>query len=284
MQKLFLSGAILYCTSSLAFAQADAGKIDCPSEISVPNAPPKYPAQELRDGIGGTVMLLIAIDACGRPLDITVQKSSKNINLDKAAMNAARSWKFPASAKIYQGIVPVRFTPDRLPGPESFNPPPPGDDSPPLVYNDAALEEDGGLGTMKGYIADDRPWEVDDFDSARKTIDQYCLLESKDEEAGMKSYATYGFSDFSFWWVFSDQHPMGPSVVRFRYFPVEHSGYMKVAYRCDSKRQGACDRLLALLEELPDQKMFAPPPAPPPPPAVAGKLLQSSEKEMLGCK
>ncbi|MBN4841748.1 energy transducer TonB, partial [Citrobacter braakii] len=56
--------------------------------------PPRYPPQELRQGVGGTVILVISIDAQGNVLDIQVEKSSRNRNLDRAAVEAARRWKF----------------------------------------------------------------------------------------------------------------------------------------------------------------------------------------------
>jgi periplasmic protein TonB len=79
-------------------------------------APPKYPAQELRDGIGGVVKLRVTIDANGSVLDIAIEKSSRNRNLDRAAMDAARKWRFNPGIKNGQKvggvvIVPVEFKP-----------------------------------------------------------------------------------------------------------------------------------------------------------------------------
>ena len=44
--------------------------------------------------------------------------------------------------------------------------------------------------------------------SAIKLIDQYCLLDSHEIEDGFKGYVTYGITDFSEWWVFSEDHSM----------------------------------------------------------------------------
>jgi len=79
-------------------------------------AQPKYPAQELRDGVGGMVRLRVTIDANGNVLNVVVDKSSRNRNLDRAAMEAARKWKFNPGLKNGQKvggdvIVPVNFTP-----------------------------------------------------------------------------------------------------------------------------------------------------------------------------
>ena len=78
--------------------------------------PPKYPAAEQRDGIGGTVRVKVSIDANGNVLEVSIEKTSRNRNLDRAAMEAARKWKF--NPKISGGrkvpgvvIVPVEFSP-----------------------------------------------------------------------------------------------------------------------------------------------------------------------------
>ena len=78
--------------------------------------PPRYPSQELRQGIGGMVMLLVTIDASGNVLDVKIEKSSRNRNLDRAAMDAARKWRF--NPGLRNGVkvggdvrVPVNFTP-----------------------------------------------------------------------------------------------------------------------------------------------------------------------------
>jgi len=77
---------------------------------------PKYPPEEQRRGIGGTVILVISIDANGNVLDVEVEKSSGNRNLDRAAMQAARKWRFNPEIKNGQKVpsrvrVPVEFNP-----------------------------------------------------------------------------------------------------------------------------------------------------------------------------
>ena len=80
--------------------------------------PPRYPSKELRDGIGGIVMLRVTIDAQGNVLDVQIQKSSRNRNLDRAAMDAARKWKFNPGMRGGQKVggdvlVPVNFSPPK---------------------------------------------------------------------------------------------------------------------------------------------------------------------------
>lgn len=78
--------------------------------------PPKYPPTEARQGVGGTVVLVITIDGQGNVLDVAVEKSSRNRNLDRAAMDAARKWKFNPEMQNGVGVqsrvrVPVDFVP-----------------------------------------------------------------------------------------------------------------------------------------------------------------------------
>ena len=91
-----------------------AGSID-PSSQRL--NPPDYPAAALRAGITGQVVLLVDIDAQGKVVNVRVEKSSRNRDLDRAAMDAPRRkhWHFhPGTEK---GVpvpstvrVPVDFT------------------------------------------------------------------------------------------------------------------------------------------------------------------------------
>jgi protein TonB len=76
--------------------------------------PPKYPPEEMRRGIEGTTVLIVSIDASGNVLDVEVEKSSGNRNLDRAAVQAARRWRFNPEVKNGQKVasrvrVPVDF-------------------------------------------------------------------------------------------------------------------------------------------------------------------------------
>mgnify|MGYP003616306966 FL=1 len=76
--------------------------------------PPKYPPEEQRRGIQGTTVLVVSIDASGGVLDVEVEKSSGNRNLDRAAVQAARRWRFNPEVRNGQKVasrvrVPVEF-------------------------------------------------------------------------------------------------------------------------------------------------------------------------------
>lgn len=67
---------------------------------------PSYPSAERNAGIEGTVSIKFLIGTDGSVEDITITSSSGNANLDNAAANACRKWRFTA-AKNSSG-QPVR--------------------------------------------------------------------------------------------------------------------------------------------------------------------------------
>ena len=68
-----------------------------PQPISTPA--PRYPAQALRRGEEGTVMVSARISADGVPSSVEVARSSGSRLLDRAAVDAVRRWRFrPAMA------------------------------------------------------------------------------------------------------------------------------------------------------------------------------------------
>ncbi|MXV07198.1 energy transducer TonB [Xanthomonas sp. LMG 9002] len=76
--------------------------------------PPKYPPAAFRSGAQGEVILIIDVDANGNVTNVAVEKSSRNRDLDRAAMEAARKWRFNAATANGQKTagrvrVPVNF-------------------------------------------------------------------------------------------------------------------------------------------------------------------------------
>ena len=76
--------------------------------------PPRYPPAALRAGITGQVVLHVSVDAEGLVTDVAVHRSSRNRDLDRAAIQAARTWRFnpavvdgrPVAGRVQ---VPVDF-------------------------------------------------------------------------------------------------------------------------------------------------------------------------------
>ena len=58
--------------------------------------PPDYPPAAARAGVTGQVVLLVDIDAQGNVINVRVEKSSRNRDLDRAAQEAPRKkkWRF----------------------------------------------------------------------------------------------------------------------------------------------------------------------------------------------
>lgn len=83
-----------------------------PQPVSMP--PPKYPARALRNGEQGTVMVSAEISAEGLPSSVGVARSSGSRDLDRAAVDAVKQWRFrpalvdgrPASGRVQ---VPISF-------------------------------------------------------------------------------------------------------------------------------------------------------------------------------
>lgn len=79
-------------------------------------SPPPYPRAELRSGIQGTVVLKVLVDTDGTPLEVVVQTSSGNRNLDKSAVqHVLKRWHFQPAMKDGHavqayGLVPIVFS------------------------------------------------------------------------------------------------------------------------------------------------------------------------------
>ncbi|RDZ29042.1 energy transducer TonB [Lysobacter silvisoli] len=83
------------------------------------NPPPSYPGEAVRNGLTGTVMLEILVGVDGKPLEVSVVKSSGHRVLDQAAKRVVLSrWTFQPALENGQpvqarGRVPIEFTLDR---------------------------------------------------------------------------------------------------------------------------------------------------------------------------
>jgi len=91
-----------------------------PVSLSTEYAPaPRYPAMSLRNGEEGTVLLLVKVDATGKPIDVTLKKSSGYRELDRSAIKQVlEKWRFHPA--MHQGLaipamalVPVNYKIDQ---------------------------------------------------------------------------------------------------------------------------------------------------------------------------
>jgi TonB family protein len=78
---------------------------------------PRYPSQALRDGIGGTVRIGFLYNRCGNVRDAWIATSSRNRDLDRAALNEVLKWQIdtttlPEGKNTGMAIAPITFMPE----------------------------------------------------------------------------------------------------------------------------------------------------------------------------
>jgi protein TonB len=76
--------------------------------------PPVYPTRALRDGTEGTALVLVHLGPDGVPTSTAIAQSSGSRDLDRAAMQAVRRWRFePAIADghpvVADVVIPIDF-------------------------------------------------------------------------------------------------------------------------------------------------------------------------------
>lgn len=84
--------------------------------LAVDTPPPDYPLALACAGQGGEVVLVLSLDAQGRPADIRMESSSRRPSLDASAIAAVRGWRFKPATNLGKPVasrlrVPVKFTP-----------------------------------------------------------------------------------------------------------------------------------------------------------------------------
>ena len=100
---------------------ADASsQIDSVVSATVPLRPvhmpkPVYPRAEQARGIQGEALVRVRVGLDGAPVQIRLERSSGNANLDRAALDAARKWRFEPAVQNgttveVEATVPVRFS------------------------------------------------------------------------------------------------------------------------------------------------------------------------------
>ncbi len=79
---------------------------------------PAYPPAAFRAGEEGTVLVRVQIDANGMPTQVDVANGSSSRELDRAAVEAVRTWRFEPAVKDGQRVastvqVPIDFKLDQ---------------------------------------------------------------------------------------------------------------------------------------------------------------------------
>ena len=101
-----------------------AAPVIAPTEVAaVQTPPPDYPVELACSGVGGQSVLKVVVGPQGTPTEVTLLTSSGNSQLDDAAIQRVREWKFKAATRNGQAVpTPIQV-------PVSFNPPQPKPDS-----------------------------------------------------------------------------------------------------------------------------------------------------------
>ncbi|HVJ38262.1 MAG TPA: energy transducer TonB [Stenotrophomonas sp.] len=91
-----------------------------PGDRPVPLAghmqPPNYPPAALRRGDRGTVVVRVEVDTSGAPAGVALVQRSGSRDLDRAAMEAVRAWRFQPAQREGQAVpgsieIPFDFKP-----------------------------------------------------------------------------------------------------------------------------------------------------------------------------
>lgn len=85
--------------------------------VAVLQEMPKYPSAAMRAGITGTVVVEVTVGADGNVDFASIHSSSNNRDLDRAALQAARRWKYSKSRNGGILRVPVNFGYDQVSSP-----------------------------------------------------------------------------------------------------------------------------------------------------------------------
>ncbi|MCL7714049.1 energy transducer TonB [Stenotrophomonas mori] len=94
-----------------------ATPVVAPTEVAaLQTPPPDYPVELACSGVGGQSVLKVVVGPEGAPTDVALQASSGNSQLDDAAIQRVREWKFKAATRNGQAVattiqVPVSFRP-----------------------------------------------------------------------------------------------------------------------------------------------------------------------------
>lgn len=90
-------------------APLPAGVALAPGEVPVPvpgqTPAPDYPVSAMRSGRQGTVMVRVEVGTDGAPLSVRIAERSGSRDLDRAALDAVRRWRFSPAQRNGQPVV-----------------------------------------------------------------------------------------------------------------------------------------------------------------------------------
>lgn len=91
---------------------------DQPVPLNGQTPPPRYPNEALRRGESGTVLVRVEVDTNGAPAGVALVQRSGSRELDRAAMEAVRNWRFMPAQRNGQAVaaslvIPIEFKADQ---------------------------------------------------------------------------------------------------------------------------------------------------------------------------
>lgn len=84
---------------------------DVPVPIPGQTPAPEYPPVAMRSGDQGTVLVRVEVGADGVPTSVEVAQRSGSRDLDRAAVNAVRQWRFQPAQRDGQAVTGVVTVP-----------------------------------------------------------------------------------------------------------------------------------------------------------------------------
>ncbi len=111
-----LCPALLLLTACSGQNQPETTYLPSTMVAAVQTPKPDYPMALLCAGIGGTSTLKVVVGKEGKPVEVSVVRSSGQPALDAAAQKTVPTWEFEAATRNGQPVsqsiqVPVTFTP-----------------------------------------------------------------------------------------------------------------------------------------------------------------------------
>ena len=108
-------------TVSPEVTPASTGVYIAPGVQTVPlsgqTPPTRYPSEALRRGDSGSVLVRVEVDVNGAPAGVALVQRSGSRDLDRAAMEAVRKWRFMPAQRDGQAVasslvIPIDFKAD----------------------------------------------------------------------------------------------------------------------------------------------------------------------------
>lgn len=235
--------------------------------------PPPYPEQLKGTKIGGVVVLILTLDSCGSVIDVGVERSSRNRDLDRAAIEGARAWRFvpttdgQGNTEPRRVRVPVDFTKagvDFMPDPEARIT---GRTRDGFFLRrrqqNASIPARATDGGIRGYIMDVYPIGVATVAEGLAVME----LHGRRQRDPAPSVRTYEINDEEgvSYWVLDESQPGRRALMRQRMVQNGGDTFAVTSWLCEPQGSDACSAFQVFLERMPSQPRFGP--LPPPPPA-----------------